>query len=95
MWPPRVAPNSAPRQNAPSYAGVRRVRASHPVTVQTSRPLPSRAFTFISHPKAGWCSAVIYSIVGTCRLLSVNPEAYLTWVLLRIPAIVNSKSTRW
>jgi transposase-like protein len=23
---------------------------------------------------------VIYSIVGTCRLLGVNPEAYLTWV---------------
>lgn len=24
---------------------------------------------------------MIYSVVGTCRLLGVNPEAYLLWVL--------------
>jgi transposase len=40
----------------------------------------------IGHPKAGWRSAVIYSIVGTCRLLEVDPFAYLRWVLPRLAA---------
>lgn len=26
------------------------------------------------HPKTGWRSAVIYSVIGTCRLLGINPE---------------------
>lgn len=49
----------------------------------------SKNWLFIGHPKAGWCSAVIYSIVGTCRLLGVNPEAYLTWVLPKLAAATN------
>ncbi len=49
----------------------------------------SRNWLFIGNPKSGWCSAVIYSIVGTCRLLGVNPEAYLTWVLPRLAAATN------
>ena len=40
--------------------------------------LGQRNWLFIGHPSAGWRSAVIYSIVGTCKLLQVNPEAYLT-----------------
>jgi transposase len=40
----------------------------------------------IGHPKAGWRSAVVYSIVGTCRILKVNPLAYLTWVLPKLAA---------
>lgn len=42
--------------------------------------------TFIGHPSAGWRSAVIYSIVGTCKLINVNPEAYLAWVLPKLAA---------
>jgi transposase len=49
----------------------------------------SKNWLFIGHPKAGWCSAVIYSIVGTCRLLGVNPQAYLTWVLPKLAAATN------
>lgn len=41
---------------------------------------------FIGHPDAGWRSAVIYSVVGTCKLLHVNPEAYLAWVLPKLAA---------
>jgi hypothetical protein len=36
---------------------------------------------YIGHPNAGWRSAVIYSITGTCKLLKVNPADYLAWVL--------------
>ena len=43
--------------------------------------------------RSGWCSAVIYSIVGTCRLLGVNPEAYLTWVLPKLAAATNRTAT--
>jgi transposase len=48
-----------------------------------------RNYLFIGHPDAGWRSAVIYSVVGTCRLLGVNPEAYLLWVLPRLAAATN------
>jgi transposase len=40
----------------------------------------------IGHPKAGWRSAVIYTVVGTCRLLKIDPQAYLTWVLPKLAA---------
>jgi hypothetical protein len=32
---------------------------------------------------------VIYSVVGTCRLLGVNPEAYMLWVLPKLAAATN------
>jgi transposase len=48
-----------------------------------------RNYLFIGHPKAGWRSAVIYSIIGTCRLLGVNPEAYLLWVRPKLAAATN------
>jgi transposase len=38
----------------------------------------SKNWMHIGHPKAGWRSAVIYSIVGSCRLVQVDPLAYLT-----------------
>jgi transposase len=48
--------------------------------------LGSKNWLFIGHPKAGWRSAVIYSITGTCKLLKVNPHSYLEWVLPRLAA---------
>ncbi|MDB6043507.1 MAG: family element, transposase, partial [Gammaproteobacteria bacterium] len=51
-----------------------------------------RNYLFIGHPKAGWRSAVIYSVIGTCRLLGVNPEAYMRWVLPKLAAATNSTS---
>jgi transposase len=41
----------------------------------------------IGHPKAGWRSAVIYSIIGTCRLVQVDPFDYLSWVLPKLAAV--------
>jgi hypothetical protein len=43
-------------------------------------------YMFIGHPDAGQFSAVIYTIVSTCRLLEVNPEDYLLWVLPKLAA---------
>jgi len=48
--------------------------------------LGPKNWLYIGHPDAGWRSAVIYSITGTCKLLKINPVDYLTWVLPRLAA---------
>jgi transposase len=51
--------------------------------------LGKKNWLFIGHPDAGWKSAVIYSVLGTCKLLRLDPEAYLNWVLPRLAAATN------
>ena len=46
---------------------------------------------YIGHPDAGWRSAVIYSITGSCALLKINPVDYLTWVLPRLVAATSGQ----
>ena len=46
-------------------------------------------FLFVGHPDAGWRSAVLYSILGTCKLQGINPWRYLTWALPRLAAATN------
>ena len=54
--------------------------------------LGKKNWLFIGHPDAGWKSATIYSILGTCKLLKLNPEAYLTWVLPKLAAGTNQSA---
>jgi transposase len=44
-----------------------------------------RRWLFIGHPDAGWRSAVLYSIIGSCRRRAINPQDYLTDILRRLP----------
>jgi transposase len=46
-----------------------------------------RRWLFIGHPDAGWRSAVIYSLIVSCRRRGLNPQEYLTDVLRRLPAM--------
>ena len=46
-----------------------------------------KRWLFIGHPDAGWRSAVIYSILLSCRRRSINPEDYLSDILRRLPTI--------
>ena len=46
-----------------------------------------RRWLFIGHPDAGWRSAVIYSIIVSCRRRGINPQDYLTDVLSRLPSM--------
>jgi len=46
-----------------------------------------RRWLFIGHPDAGWRSAVIYSLIVSCRRRGINPQEYLTDVLRRLPAL--------
>jgi transposase len=48
-----------------------------------------RRWLFIGHPDAGWRSAVIYTIIQSCRRRSLNPQEYLTDVLGRLPSMKN------
>jgi transposase len=46
-----------------------------------------KRWLFIGHPDAGWRSAVIYSMILSCRRRGINPQDYLTDVLGRIPSL--------
>jgi transposase len=48
-------------------------------------------FLFVGHPEAGWRSAVIYSILGTCHRYGINPAQYLKDVLTRLPNLKQSQ----
>ena len=46
-----------------------------------------RRWLFIGHPDAGGRTAVIYTIIQSCRRHGINPQQYLTDVLGRLPAM--------
>lgn len=46
-----------------------------------------KRWLFIGHPDAGWRSAVMYSVIGSCRRRGLNPHEYLTDVLRRLPGL--------
>jgi len=46
-----------------------------------------KRWLFIGHPQAGWRSAVIYSILISCRRRGLNPQEYLADVLARLPSL--------
>jgi len=50
-----------------------------------------KRWLFIGHPDAGWRSAVIYTIIQSCRRHGVNTQDYLTDVLARLPAMTTSQ----
>ena len=47
-------------------------------------------YLFVGHPEAGWRSAVIYSIMGSCHRYQIDPAKYLTDVLTRLPDLKQS-----
>lgn len=51
--------------------------------------LGRKNWLFIGAEEAGWRSAVIYSIIQSCRAHGVEPYAYLKDVLTRLPSMTN------
>jgi len=49
-----------------------------------------KRWLFIGHPDAGWRSAVVYSIIVSCRRRGINPQDYVTDVLRRLPTAKTS-----
>lgn len=50
-----------------------------------------KRWLFIGHPDAGWRSAVVYTILQSCRRHGVNTQEYLTDVLARLLAMTISQ----
>ncbi len=50
-----------------------------------------KRWLFIGHPDAGWRSAVIYTIIQSCRRRGINPQEYLTDLLQRLPAMKSNQ----
>jgi hypothetical protein len=50
-----------------------------------------KRWLFIGHPQAGWRSAVIYTIIQSCRRRGINPQDYLTDVLTRMPGMKSTE----
>jgi hypothetical protein len=48
--------------------------------------LGKRNWMFIGHPEAGDRSAVIYTLLGSCRRHGINPFEYLKDLFTRLPA---------
>jgi hypothetical protein len=48
-------------------------------------------FLFIGHPDAGQRSAVIYSVLGSCRRHAINPAEYLQDIFERLPKAKTSE----
>lgn len=46
---------------------------------------------FIGHPEAGDRSAILYSLMASCRLHEINPYDYLKDVFTRIPSATTSQ----
>jgi hypothetical protein len=51
--------------------------------------LGKKNWLFVGHPEAGQRSAIIYSIVVSCRVHGKDPLAYLRDVLTRLPKMTN------
>jgi transposase len=52
-------------------------------------------FLFFGSPNSGQTSAVIYSLVETCRKLGINPAAYLNELLSALPTMQQSEAPGW
>jgi transposase len=52
-------------------------------------------FLFFGSPESGQTSAVIYSLIETCRKLDINPADYLRQVLEALPTMNQSDASSW
>jgi hypothetical protein len=50
------------------------------------RALGKKNWLFVGHPEAGERSAVIYTLLGSCRRYGINPFEYLKDLFMRLPA---------
>lgn len=70
-----------------------RLEIDNNLTENAIRPsaVGKKNWLFIGHPEAGWRSAVIYSVIVSCRRRGIDPWQYLSDVLQRLPAMNQSQ----
>jgi len=74
-----------------AYVEHGQTRIDNNLTEQAIRPckLGAKNWLFVGSPAAGKTSAVIYTILESCRRRGVEPMAYLSDVLKRLPSMTN------
>lgn len=72
-----------------------RLEIDNNLTENAIRPsaVGKKNWLFIGHPDAGWRSAVIYSVIVSCRRRGIDPWEYLRDVLARLPGMKQSEIT--
>ena len=70
-----------------------RLEIDNNLTENAIRPsaVGKKNWLFIGHPEAGWRSAVIYSVIVSCRRRGIEPWEYLKDVFTRLPAMKQSE----
>ena len=80
-----------------AYLGDGRLEIDNNLVENNVRPtcVGKKRWLFIGHPNAGWRSAVIYTLIITCRRLQINPQEYLTSVLNNLSSITTLNADDW
>jgi hypothetical protein len=75
------------------YLNDGRLEIDNNLTENAIRPsaVGKKNWLFFGHPEAGWRSAVIYSLIVSCRRRGIDPWEYLRDVLTRLPAMKQSE----
>jgi transposase len=70
-----------------------RLEVDNNLTENSLRPacLGKKNWLFLGHPEAGWRSAVIYSIIVSCRRHKIDPWVYLKDVFTRLPGATSQQ----
>ena len=74
-----------------AYVDHGQARIDNNLTEQAIRPckLGAKNWLFVGSPKAGKTSAVIYTILESCRRRGIEPMSYLSDALRRLPTMTN------
>ena len=54
--------------------------------------LGKKNWMFIGHPEAGQRSAIIYTLLESCKRHGINPQEYLRDLLSRLPSMTNQQT---
>jgi len=70
-----------------------RLELDNNLTENAIRPsaVGKKNWLFIGHPQAGWRSAVIYSVIVSCRRRGIDPWEYVRDVFQRVPSMKQSE----
>ncbi len=70
-----------------------RLEIDNNLTENAIRPsaVGKKNWLFVGHPEAGWRSAVIYSVIASCRRRGIDPWEYVRDMLARLPAMKHSE----
>ena len=70
-----------------------RLEIDNNLTENAIRPsaVGKKNWLFIGRPQAGWRSAVLYSLIVSCRRRQIDPWEYLSDVLRRLPSMKQSE----